>query len=242
MTSLSRPAVVHLLAFSMLSILPAASGAQQLPAVARQMAKTYGLDSFGRVEAIRYTFTIVGLIPPRTWEWQPKTDTVSYEGKDKEGKPVKVTYKRSELGSQSDAVKNEIDPAFVNDQYWLLLPLHAAWDGATVTDDGKHETPLRKTSAQRIVVKYAASGYSPGDTWELYVGPDKRVEEITYHRAVPAPHLPNLVNATWEGQKKAGPLLISTEHHGTADGNPFQLSLLDVAVKVQGSKDWMKAQ
>jgi hypothetical protein len=54
--------------------------------------------------------------------------------------------------------------------------------------------------------------------------------------------LPNLVHATWEGQKKAGPLLISTEHHGTADGKAFQVSFTDVAVKVKGSKDWIPAQ
>jgi hypothetical protein len=234
--------VVHLLALSTLLILPATAGAQQLPPAAEAMAKTYGLDSFDKVEAIRYTFAIPGLVPPRTWEWHPKTDTVTYEGKDKEGNPVKVTYKRSELDSQSDMVKNQIDPGFVNDQYWLVLPFHFVWDGATVTDEGKQETPLGKKPAQKIVAKYAASGYSPGDTWDLYVGPDKRVLEMTYHRGVPAPKLPNLVNATWEGYKKAGPLLFSTEHHGTADGNPFELTFTDVAVKVKGSKDWINAQ
>jgi hypothetical protein len=241
MKRLSRLSVIHLAAFSMLLIIPATSGAQQLPPVAKQMAKTYGLDSFGKIEAIRYTFTIEGLVS-RTWEWNPKTDTVSYEGKDKEGKPVKVTYRRSELGSQSDAVKNQIDPAFVNDQYWLVLPLHVVWDGASVSDEGMHQTPLAKKPAERIVVKYAAAGYSPGDTWELYVGADKRVEEITYHRAVPAPMLPNEVHATWEGYKKAGPLLISTDHPGTADGKPFRIIFSDVSVKVTGSKDWMNAQ
>ena len=155
---------------------------------------------------------------------------------------MKVTYKRSELDSQSDALKTQIDPGFVNAQYWLLLPLHVAWDGASVTDDGVHETPLAKTPAHRIVAKYAASGYSPGDTWELYVGPDNRIVEMTYHRAVPAPKLPNLVNAKWEGYKKAGPLLFSTEHHGTADGQPFEVTLTDVAVKLKGSKDWINAQ
>jgi hypothetical protein len=92
------------------------------------------------------------------------------------------------------------------------------------------------------VVKYASSGYSPGDTWELYVGADKRVEEMSYHRAVPAAGLPNLVHATWAGYKKAGPLLISTDHPGTADGKPFTLTLSDVSVKVTGSKDWLNAQ
>ena len=242
MTNLSRPDVTRLLAFSMLLSLPAICGAQQLPPVAKQMAKTYGLESFGKIEAIRYTFTIPEFKLSRTWVWEPKTDTVSYEGKDKEGKPVKVTYQRAEVGNQSDAVKNQIDPAFVNDQYWLLLPLHVAWDGASVTDEGMHETPLGKKSAERIVVKYASGGYSPGDTWELYVGADKRVEEMSYHRAVPAAGLPNLVHATWAGYKKAGPLLISTDHPGTADGKPFHLTFSDVSVKVTGSKDWMNAQ
>jgi len=59
-------------------------------------------------------------------------------------------------------------------------------------------------------VKYAAEvgGYTPGDTWELYVGKDNRVEQFAYHRG--GPKKPGLVIATWAGYKKAGPLLIST--------------------------------
>lgn len=242
MKDLCRFDVIRLFAFSVLALLPLAADAQQVPPLAKQVAKTYGIDSFGKVEAIRYTFAIPGLVPPRTWEWHPKTDTVTYEGKDPQGQPMKVTYKRSDLDSQSDAVKNQIDPGFVNDQYWLLLPFHFVWDGATVTEEGKHETPLEKTQAERLVAKYAASGYSPGDTWELYIGADKRVVEMTYHRAVPAKGLPNLVNAKWEGYKKAGPLLFATDHHGTADGNPFQLTFTDVAVRMAGSKEWLSAQ
>ena len=72
---------------------------------------------------------------------------------------------------------------------------------------------------------------------------------MTYHRAVPVPKWPNLVNATWEGYKKAGPLLFSTEHHlvsmehhGTADGGLFELTFTDVAVKLKGSKHLTNAQ
>ena len=151
MTNLSRIDVIRLFAFSMLSILPATSGAQQRPPIAEQMAKTYGLDSFGQVEGIRYTFNgdFPGFKRSRTWEWRPKTDTVSYEGPDKEGKPVKVAYKRDELNTQSDAIKNDIDPAFVNDHYILLFPMHVAWDDwSTVTDEGIHEMPISKKSAK----------------------------------------------------------------------------------------------
>jgi hypothetical protein len=87
-----------------------------------------------------------------------------------EGKPVKVTYQRAQLGGQSDAVKNEIEPSFVNDQYWLLLPFHVVWDSsATVTDEGMQKMPIGDASAERVVAKYPSEGgYSEGDTWELY--------------------------------------------------------------------------
>jgi hypothetical protein len=241
-SEMSRLDVIRLLAFSMLLILPATSVAQQSLPIAEQIAKTYGLDSFGQIEAIRYTWNLETPAAKRSnrWEWSPKTDTVSYEGKDKEGKPIKVTYQRSQLGSQSDTIKNEIDPAFANDQYWLLLPFHVVWDGATVTDEGTQKLPLGDGSAERVVVKYPSEGgYQPGDTWELYVGADKRVEEIVYRSGGPNP--PKLVMATYKDYKKAGPLLVSTDHRGTVDGKPLGITLSDVSVKMTGSENWINA-
>ena len=245
MTNLRRLDVIRLLAFSMLLlILPATSWAQQRPPIAEQMAKTYGFDSFGQIEGIRYAFNaeLPGVKLSRTWEWNPKTDTVAYEGKDKEGKPIKVTYQRSQLSSQSEAIKNEIDPAFLNDQYWLLFPLHVAWDSsATVTDEGVQKMPIGNASAERVVVKYpSGGGYSEGDTWELYVGADKRVEELIYHRG--GTKKPSVVIATWADYKKVGPLSISTDHRGTADGAPVRIYISDLSVKVTGSDNWINAQ
>jgi hypothetical protein len=235
--------VIRSLAFSMLLILPATSRAQQGPPIAEQIAKTYGLESFGQIEAIRFTWgaELPGAKLSHMWEWSPKTDMVSYEGKDKQGKLVKASYQRSQLSSQSDAIKNEIDPAFSNDQYWLLLPFHVVWDGPTVTDEGMQKRPLGNASAEQVVVKYPSEGgYQPGDTWDLYVGADKRIEEIVYHRGAANP--PRLVSAKWEGYKKAGPLLISTDHPGIMDGKPFRLTITDVSVKLTGSDKWINAQ
>ena len=229
--------------FLLLSGVIAASGAEQSPPIAEQIAKTYGLDSFGQIEAIRYTWNVEspnGKVS-RTWEWSPKADTVSYEGKDKEGKPVKTSYQRSQLGSQSEAIKKQIDPAFANDQYWLLLPFHLLWDGAAVTDEGMQKLPIGDASAERVVAKYPSEGgYQPGDAWDLYVGADNRIVEIVYHRGADNP--PKLVMATYADYKKAGPLLVSTEHRGTVDGKPFSISLSDVSVKVTGSDKWIDAQ
>jgi hypothetical protein len=253
----SRPGLIRLLAFAMSAlVLPAIAGAGQLPPAAEEMAKAYGLDSWDQIEGLRYTWNaeIPGAMKPfdggsgtikisRAWEWEPKTGQVTYDGKDKDGKPVHVTYQHSQLGSQSDQVKNEIDPAFMNDQYWLLFPFHVAWDGSpTVTDEGTQKLPLGEGSAEKIVVKYPSEGggYTPGDTWDLYVGSDHQVEAFAYHRG--GPRKPSLVITTWDGYKKAGPLLISTEHRGTADGAPFRQFFTDVAVKLTGSDNWINAQ
>ena len=244
---------IRLLAFTL--VLVATSCAQRHSSVSEQIAKThgstpeeiaktYGLDSFGQIEAIRYTWNgqLPGVNISRSWEWEPKTNKVSYEGKDKDGKLIKVTYLRSQLSSQPDAVRNEIDPAFVNDNYWLLFPLHAYWDSsATVTDQGLKQLPLGSGSAELVSVKYPSEGgYTPGDTWDLYVGKDNRVEQFVYHRG--GPKKPSVVIATWEAYKKAGPLLISTDHHGTADGNPVRIFFSDVSVKLKGSENWINAQ
>jgi len=212
--------------------------------VAEQIAKTYGLDSFGQVEAIRYTWNaqFPGVNVSHSWVWEPKTNKVSYEGKDKDGKPVKVSYLRSEISGQPDVVKSQVDPAFVNDNYWLLFPLHAYWDtSATVTDQGMKQLPSGNGSAKLVSVKYPADGgYTPGDTWELYVDKDNRVEQFVYRRG--GAKKPSVVVATWEAYKKAGPLLISTDHHGTADGNPLRIFISDVSVKLTGSESWINAQ
>ena len=237
--------VMRLLPVFGVLILAATSWAQTRPQVIETIAKTYGLDSFSQIEAIRYTWN--GEIPgvfkiAHTWVWEPKTNRVTFEGVDKDGKPEKVTYLRSELGSQSDAVK-KVDSGFINDNYWALFPFHAYWDtSATVTDQGMHKLPLGNGSAELVVVKYPAElgGYTPGDTWDLYVGKDNRVEDLVYHRG--GPKKPSLVTTSWAGYKKAGPLLISTEHRGTADGKPLHIFLSDVAVKMPGSDTWIQAK
>ena len=244
MTSPSRATMIRLLTFGVVA-LSATSWAQTRPPILEQVAKAYGLDSFGQIDAMRYTWhaQFPGVDVARTWTWEPKTNTVTFEGKDKSGKPVRVTYKRTELSSQPDNVKNNVDPGFTNDNYWLLFPLHAYWDtSATVTDEGMQKLPQGKGSAEKVVVKYPSEvgGYTPGDTWELYVGKDNRVQEFVYHRGGPVK--PSVVVATWAAYKMAGPLDISTDHRGTADGKPLRIFITDLAVKLTGSDTWMDAK
>ena len=242
MRNARRLTMMGLLVFGVL-VLAANAWAQERAPILEQIAKTYGIDSWDKVEAIRYTWNgeVIGLFKAsRAWEWEPKTGKISYEGTDKDGKPVKVTYMRSEI---NDDTKKQTDAGFTNDNYWLLFPFHAYWDkSATVTDEGMKKLPAGAGSATLVSVKYGAElgGYTPGDTWDLYVDKDHRVEYLVFQHG--GDKKPSLVKATWTGYKKAGPLLISTEHRGTADGKPLHIFISDVAVKLTGSDKWVEAK
>lgn len=221
--------------------------AQTRPPVVEKLAKTYGIDSFGQLDAVRYTFNLelpaLKVNLSRTWTWEPKTGQVTYESKDKDGKPVKVTYNRSQLNNAPENVKNEIEPGFVNDNYWFIFPFHVNWDtSAVVTVKEKQKLPLAPGTATLVSVKYPAEvgGYTPGDTWDLFLGPDGRVKEFTYHRG--GPKKPSLLSTTWAGYKQAGPLLVSTDHRGVADGKPCRISFSNVAYKLAGSDTWVDAK
>lgn len=244
MAKLRGSTTIRFLVLGML-VFAATAWAQTPSPIAQEIARTYGVDSWNQIQAIRYTWNaqFPGVKLSRSWAWEPQTGQVTYEGKGEDGKPVKVTYDSTKLSSQPANVKDEIEPSFINDQYWLLFPFHACWDtSATVTDEGMHKLPIGKGSANLVTVKYpaAAGGYTPGDTWDLYIGKGNRVVQFVYRRG--GSTKPSAVIATWSGYKKAGPILISTEHRGTADGKRLHLFFTNVAVKLKGSDTWIEAK
>src|SRR4029077_14316878 len=56
MTKLCRSIAISCLFFGLL--LASTSRAQTRPPIVEQLAKSYGIDSYGQIEAIRYTFNI----------------------------------------------------------------------------------------------------------------------------------------------------------------------------------------
>src|SRR5690348_10238788 len=84
MKKISRSIVFGSLCLGVIALATDAS-AQTRPPVVDKMVKAHGLDGFGQVEGIRYTFNVErpGVQVARSWEWNPKTDTVTFEGKDK---------------------------------------------------------------------------------------------------------------------------------------------------------------
>jgi hypothetical protein len=242
MSASSRLLSPYLFLLVLFGIVSVATAQQRLP-VRERIAQAYGLASFQQVEQIRYTFNVnLGDKKlSRSWLWAPKTDRVGYEGKDKQGKPVKYTYLRSQVSSQPAEVAQEIDPAFVNDQYWLLFPLHLSWDkDAKVEDMGMYKLPKGRGTARRVLITYPAKGgYTPGDVYELFVAEDNRIREWTYRRGG---SLKPTLMATWDDYHMLGPLVVSLSHRGTKDGKPIRIFFTDVALKLLGSNVWVNPQ
>src|SRR3979490_2565877 len=110
MTKLRFSMTIYFLIFGLRILAPSswAQSPRRAP-ILDQVAKTFGVDSWDKVEAIRYTWNgeITGLFKAaHKWEWEPKTNKGSFEGTDKDGKPLNVSYVRTDLSHPSDAVKN----------------------------------------------------------------------------------------------------------------------------------------
>jgi len=80
MTTLGRSTTIRWIVLGVLAFAPN-SWAQQRAPILEKIEKTYGLDSWDKIEGIRYTWT--GEIPgvfklSRSWEWDPKTTQVTY--------------------------------------------------------------------------------------------------------------------------------------------------------------------
>ena len=73
MTRASRVSLIGVLLIGAL-VPPAPASAQQRPAIADKIAKTYGMDSWEQIEAIRYTYNLeAGPVKlSRSWVWEPK--------------------------------------------------------------------------------------------------------------------------------------------------------------------------
>ena len=95
----------RLLGFAVLLLAATSSlWAQSRPAAIEKLAKTYGVDSWGQVDAVRYTWNaqFPGINVSRTWEWEPKTGKVTYEVRTKRASRSKFLTCSSELSGQSD--------------------------------------------------------------------------------------------------------------------------------------------
>lgn len=213
---------------------------------AARLARAHGFDRWDEIEAIRFTFSVRtgDETTTRSWRWRPEENTVRLTAlgaaeADGEGAGRRVIeYDRDALDAAPDRVI-EADRKFINDTFWLLLPLHLAWaEDVAVRETGDHALPLGEGRAKRIVVAYPErGGYTPGDRYALYVDDDDRLVQWTYHRG--GAEAPTLAT-TWAAPARVGPLLLHLKRRNAARG--FEMTFIDVAVRLAGEPGWVEAE
>jgi hypothetical protein len=206
---------------------------------ARQhIAESYGLQYFGEVEKIQYTFNVkIGEKQiSRFWIWQPHLNKVTFKGINYQ---EAITYNRSEIASTESNKLKKIDAWFINDNYWLLFPYHVAWDmRAKVEDIGRQQLPMGDGNARCVVVTYPATGgYTPGDVYDIYLDDDYRLTQWVYRLG--GSEKPTQI-ATWDDYRKVGPLTLSLNHQG--EDQNFRVWFTNVGAKMAGADSWLFAQ
>ena len=221
--------------FAMAMLLMIVGGALAAPpgeanAPARALAEAYGIEGWGNIERIDFTFNVD--LPgkdetvSRAWTWWPKQGKVRQRFASSNEEPI--TFKRREVAKDASEAVRQADKQFINDHYWLLFPFQPVWSNPAVKDEGGASLPIGEGEARKLVVQYPSEGgYTPGDAYWLYLNDENRIVQWQY---LPGGDADKAMVHTWEKHRKLGPIVVSLDHWGP--NKKFHLWFTDVKAKL----------
>lgn len=221
--ALKHALVVSLVLFSACSMRPSAEE------YAEDVAAAYGSERFDEVTLLEYTFHVQfpGREVQRRWRWEPKLDRVTFLGPDGER-----SYLRGDLESLTDGDELfALDARFINDQYWLLFPMHLVWDSDLTLTLDIADAPISGKRCWRLTASYGSeAGYTPGDAYDLYLADDMRIAEWVYRAGGQAE--PSRIT-TWSDAVYLPPLTLDLDHVGP-DGD-FRVWFSDISIAAEST-------
>ena len=132
---------------------------------ARAVAQAFGLEAWEAVQSVAFTFAVD--LPDRSmtraWVWFPHRQTAT----------LRTAAGVTELDlTRPDGGDAAAHRHFINDTYWLVFPFQLLWSGPALTLIPGTDCPLPGVDhTDRLVVDYAAGGYTPGDRYVLFLEP-----------------------------------------------------------------------
>lgn len=204
--------------------------------VLSRIIKASGLDRIDKLTEIQFTFNVRrkdGTVS-RHWSWRPHEDKVTLTHAGSTGEDVTLTYIRKDVAAQADTKTHVLmaDRWFVNDSFWLMMPLHLSWQdpGKLIIDDhGMANYPLGGGDGRHVTITFpkadqGGSGYSPGDRYDLYLDDQYLIKQWSFHKG--GQDKPTLTN-TFESYTQLGPFHLALNHENP---NGFKLWFSDVKV------------
>lgn len=170
--------------------------------LARAVMSASGIDQWPKVKVVRFTFNVEADGKPvisakHEWDVRAGTDAVAWAGKN-------VTVNVSAPAEDEDS--KAAHQRWVNDSYWLLMPLKLMDAGVTRTYQGTQQVDGQ--TYEVLQLSFEGVGLTPGDRYNLYIDPDAHlVRQWDY---MPSPE--KKMTATWDNYQTFGGLTLATEH------------------------------
>jgi hypothetical protein len=180
---------------------------QKAPDILYEICTANNLFRIYDSENLKFTFNVQ--LPDksikRSWMWNIKQNKIFLNGDEQ-----------------------EISHAFINDIYWLLFPLKAYEDRDQIelTVNRDKTSPLLNIKCSEIIVKYiSGKGYTPNDSYKLYIDEKRKILEWAYLEESKEP--PKRMTS-WEDYRNINGIHLSLLRKGP---NGFQVWFTDVNVE-----------
>ena len=194
------------------------------PSILEKVANAHGFEHFKDVSEIAFTFNVDRDTQHshRSWVWHTATNDIESLNNGE-----KILYNRTKI----DSSVAKTDAGFINDKYWLLAPFNLVWDKDNITYVHEKEVPapISNKPMQKLTIVYGnKGGYTPGDAYDLYFGPDLILREWVYRKGN---QKEASLATTWENYTDIHGLKIA-QLHQNADSS-FKLYFTDLQVNTK---------
>ena len=200
-----------------------AAGNSTAHKLGRRIVANSGFDELHQVAQLDFTFVVQDAGQrvyevKHQWDLRNSRDRIAWT--DKAGDTFEawldVASKKAEgtkngvllTGPELDALSEAAYAKYINDTYWLMMPLKL-FDPGSILEAEDKET-IDGTTYQVLRLRFDQVGLTPGDVYRLYIDDGgfriHRWQMMLQGRA----DKPTFV--TWEDYKPVGPLLLSHRH------------------------------
>ena len=197
-----------------------ATGDEKAMKLAKEVHAASGGDAWPKVRRIQFTFNVLGkdgkpaMVAKHDWDVRGGVDTVTWNDKT-------VTVKLADKNDAGDA--KAAYQRWVNDTYWLLMPIKLLDGGVKLQHGGTRE--VEGQHFEVLEMSFDNVGLTPGDRYTLYIDPkEKLVRRWDY-----MPGADKKTSGTWEAYEQFGPLKLSTKHQF----GERQINMTDVKVEAE---------